>query len=178
MGTMQVCTIANLTGVIAAMKADDGVAGVFGDRLKMMTIRKGSSVFDQLENLDKLGEAIGGSTENGIWLFWDQAIKEKQHWDNVFVFSDMQAGHGGLYGTDYNAYREFAWSDGRCIDVGKLVNAYRAKVNPKVNVFLVQVAGYQDTILPEFYERTYILGGWGEGLLRFAAEMSKILPSQ
>ena len=29
--------------------------------------------------------------------------------------------------------------------------------------------------MPEFYDRTYILGGWGEGLLRFAAAM-KTLP--
>lgn len=40
-----------------------------------------------------------------------------------------------------------------------------------VTVFLVQVAGYQDTIVPEFYDRTYILGGWSDGLLRFAAQM-------
>lgn len=38
---------------------------------------------------------------------------------------------------------------------------------------MVQVAGYQDTIIPEFYDKTYILGGWGDGLLRFAASMSK-----
>jgi hypothetical protein len=43
-----------------------------------------------------------------------------------------------------------------------------------VKVFLVQIAGYQDTLMPEFYDRTYILGGWGEGLLRFAAEMAAI----
>jgi hypothetical protein len=46
-------------------------------------------------------------------------------------------------------------------------------VNPQVKVFLVQIAGYKDTLVPEFYERTYILGGWGEGLLRFAEAMSR-----
>jgi hypothetical protein len=40
-----------------------------------------------------------------------------------------------------------------------------------VNVFLVQIAGYQDTIVPEFYKRIYILGGWGPGLLSFASSM-------
>jgi hypothetical protein len=33
-------------------------------------------------------------------------------------------------------------------------------------------------ILPEFYQRTYILGGWGEGVLRFAGEMARLLDNQ
>jgi hypothetical protein len=176
MGTMKVATIANLTAVIAGKVSDDGYIGVFGDGLETRAVRKKSSVFDQLKEAEKLGEAIGASTENGIWLFWDKAIREKEHWDNVFVMSDMQAGHGGLYGTrqSMQAYAKYAWPDKQHIDVSKLINEYRSKVNPKVNVFLIQVAGYQDTILPEFYNRTYILGGWGEGVLKFAAAMAGI----
>ena len=37
----------------------------------------------------------------------------------------------------------------------------------------LQTFGYH-TLVPEFYDRTYILGGWGEGLLRFAVAMSKM----
>ena len=87
----------------------------------------------------------------------------------------MQAGHGGLFGTKPDAYRDFIWSKGgHYIDVPKLIAAYRAQVNPKVMVYLVQVAGYADALVPEFYDRTFILGGWGEGLLRFAAQMSSL----
>ncbi len=174
MGTMKVSTIANLTGIIAGARADDGHVGIFGDRLETFPVRAGSSVFDQLDKAESLAAGIGGNTENGIWLFWDKAIREKQHWDHVFVMSDMQAGHGGLYGTNPHEYAAYAWKNSRNISVAKLVNEYRRQVNPKVNVFLVQVAGYKDTILPEFYDRTYILGGWGEGVLRFAAEMAKM----
>jgi hypothetical protein len=60
------------------------------------------------------------------------------------------------------------------IDVAKLIKDYRNKVNPRVNVFLVQIAGQQDSLVPEFYERTYILGGWGTGLLHFADAMGKM----
>jgi hypothetical protein len=172
MGTMPVATIGNLTAILTGMVADDGYAGVFGDELKTMPVRKGSSVFDQLDKLEGLGNTVGGSTENGIWLFWDQAIRTKERWDHVFIYSDMQAGHGGLYGTNPSEYSAFKWSNGRNIDVAKLIKEYRKKVNPNVNVYLVQIAGYQDTIVPEFYDRTYILGGWGDGILRFAAEMS------
>jgi len=180
MGTMQVATIANLSGVLTGMRADEGHLGVFGDTLKTFSIRKRSSVFDQLGQAESLGTRIGGATEHGIWLFWDRAIKQKEYWDHVFVYSDMQAGHGGLYGKS-SAYDKFAWpGNPRYIDVPKLISQYRSKVNSKVMVYLVQVAGYQDTIVPEFYDRTYVLGGWGDGLLRFAAEMANIsdMPTQ
>lgn len=172
MGTMRVCDIGGMTGVLTGMVSDEGYVGVFGDRLETVPIRAKSSVFDQFKKVQQAGVHIGKSTENGIWLFWDKAIRENEHWDNVFVYSDMQAGHGGLYGTDHS-YNGFIWRGrGTYIDVPKMISAYRAKVNPNVKVFLVQIAGYQDTIIPEFYKDTYILGGWGDGILRFAAEMS------
>lgn len=172
-GTMSVANIANLTAVITAKVSDEGYIGVFGDRLEVEPIRKKESVLTQAENANKKGSSIGGSTENGIWLFFDNAIKNKDHWDNIFVYSDMQAGHGGLYGVNPSQYSKYKWSNSRNIDVAKLIKDYRKTVNPNVNVFLVQVAGYKDTLVPEFYEKTYILGGWGDGLLRFAKEMSK-----
>jgi hypothetical protein len=172
MGTMRMSTIGNLTAILTGMVSEDGYVGVFGDALEVVPVRKGSSVFDQLAKVETLGDGVGQSTENGIWLFWDKAIKQKEHWDHVFVYSDMQAGHGGLYGTDARAYAEYAWSDKRHIDVAKLIKTYRQKVNPNVHVYLVQIAGYQDALVPEFYDKTYILGGWGDGILRFAAEMS------
>ena len=173
LGTMRIAEIANLTGVLTGRAADEGHVGVFGDRLEMFPVRKRDSVFRMVDQIGKAGQAIGGGTENGIWLFWDKAIRERQHWDHVFVYSDMQAGHGGLFGTNPSDYANFLWPNGgRYIDVPKLIATYRAQVNPNVMVYLVQVAGYTDTIMPEFYERTYIMGGWGEGLLRFAAQMA------
>jgi hypothetical protein len=179
MGTMSMASIGNLMSVITGQLSDEGHVGVFGDNLETFTTRKKSSIFDQVQKAEKLGNKIGLGTENGIWLFWANAIKNKEHWDNVFVYSDMQAGHGGLYGTDPNGYRDFIWpSGGRHIDVPKLINTYRTKVNPNVNVFLVQIAGHQDTIVPEFYDRTYILGGWSERLLNFAEQLANLHPSQ
>lgn len=183
MGTMKVSTIANLTGILIGKVSDEGYIGVFGNNIKMLPVRKNSSIFDELREAERVGAGIGGSTENGIWLFWNASITAKQHWDHVFVYSDMQAGHGGLCGTDPKEYKDYAWNPSgrssysnynRHIDVPALVNKYRKEVNPNVKVYLVQVAGYQDTIIPEFYKNTYILGGWGEGVIRFAAEMAKI----
>jgi hypothetical protein len=175
LGTVKISDIANLTAVMTGYMADEGYVGIFGDRLETMPIRKKSSVFDQLKQCDRLGSDIGASTETGIWLFWDRAIKNKEYWDMVFIYSDMQAGHGRLYGNDYRAYSEFQWpADNRMIDVPKLISKYRAEVNPNVLVFCVQVAGYQDTIIPEFFPKTYMLGGWGNGIFQFVKEMADL----
>jgi len=185
-GTMSVAGIANLTGIITGSVADEGYVGVFGDRLDTFPIRKKSSIFDMAKDADRRGGKVGGGTENGIWVFWKQAIQKKEHWDHVFVYSDMQAGHGGLYGVDGTNYANYIWGSpkGRLgstygrgnqyIDVPKLIAEYRSKVNSKVMVYLIQVAGYQDTIVPEFFDRTFILGGWGPGLLRFAHSMGQM----
>lgn len=172
MGSMQVSTIANLSAMLTARRADDGYVGVFGDDLK--TFKVEGPVMENLQRAEKLAQHIGMSTENGIWLFWDQAIKNREHWDHVFVYSDMQAGHGGLFGSTPDAYRDYVWpGGGHYIDVPKLIETYRREVNPQVMVYLVQVAGYGDTIVPETYRGTFILGGWGDGLLRYAHEMTR-----
>ena len=173
-GSTTVATIANLTALITALISDHGHVGVFGDTLKTIDISAGvRSPLKILEQVNALGHQVGGSTENGIWLFWRDAIKKKQHWDNVFVYSDMQAGHGGLYGVNATDYRQHLVGY-RNIDVPSLVAQYRREVNPRVNVYLVQVAGYSDTIIPEAYYRTFILGGWSAGLLRYAHQMAEI----
>lgn len=173
LSSMTVAKIGNLMGVLTGRISDDGVLGVFGDRLRCVPIRKKASIMDQAHAANEIGKNIGGSTENGIWLALDKAIRDKEHWDNIFIYSDMQAGHGGLYGKNPADYKQYIWSGRgeRYIDVPLLISKYRAKVNSKVNVFLVQIAGYEDTLLPEYYDRTYIIGGWSGSILKFAKRM-------
>lgn len=170
LGSTKVSDIANLTAIVTARQSDSGHVGVFGDKLETFEVRKKSSIFDEVLKATDIGNRIGHGTENGIWLFWKNAIETKEHWDNVFIYSDMQAGHGGLYGLTPSEYSDYSWY-GRNIDVCKLISTYRKTVNKNVNVFMVQVAGYQDSIVPEFYQRTYILGGWSANILTFAKKM-------
>jgi hypothetical protein len=163
-GSVTVAEIANLSSIITAKQSDEGYVGVFGDNLSVKPVSKRNGLLTQLEETSQRGRNQGGGTENGIWLFWDDAIKNKKHWDTVFVYSDMQAGHGGLYGINSSEYRDFIYGGSRgrnsYIDVLALVKEYRKKVNPKVNVFTVQVAGYNNSILPENIYRGAVLAGW------------------
>ena len=165
-GTTTVSTIANLSGVMTAINSDSGQVGVFGDKLFIVDIDKEKGVLSQLDNIENVGQGVGGGTENGIWVFFDGAIKNKTHYDNIFIYSDQQAGHGGLYGIDKREYSNFTvqgnnnYYDNSYIDVLKLVEVYRQTVNPKVNIFSVQVGGYDNNILPESLYRGAILAGW------------------
>ena len=159
-GSTKVAEIDNLSSVMTAINSDEGYVGIFGDRLEIEAVNKRDGVLSQLDKIQsKHSHNIGGSTENGIWLFLNEAIKKKIHWDNIFIYSDMQAGHGGLYGLDSRDYSEYI-TRGNYIDVLKLVQEYRRKVNPKVNVFSVQTAGYDNSVLPENEYRISILTGW------------------
>jgi hypothetical protein len=159
-GTVTVAEIANLSALITGANAEEGHIGVFGDKLHTRGVSKRNGILSQLKESNEIGHGIGQSTENGIWLFWDKAIKEGEHWDTVFIYSDMQAGTGGLYGESTKEYSDYVWQGGRHIDVLKLVQEYRRRVNPKVNVFSVQVAGYDNSVLPASLYRGAILSGW------------------
>lgn len=170
-GSVTVANIDNLSSVITAACSDEGYVGKFGDKLITKPISKRIGILNQAEEISRnMGSDVGGSTEGGIWEFFYNAIKNKEHWDNIFIYSDQQAGHGGLYGTDEQKvqYRKmgfgcngaWSWSSEVMINVFKLIQEYRKKVNPKVNVFSVQTAGYDNAVIPEFAYRTNIMYGW------------------
>lgn len=165
-GSVTVADIGNLSSFITAINSDQGDVFYFGDRLGSMTVSKRDGVLTQVDSMNsKYGKRgsryVGGGTENGIWIFFRDAIKNKIVYDNIFIYSDMQAGHGGLYGSDPNEYQEYLVKYSReYIDVLRLVQKYREVVNPLVNVFSVQTAGYDNSVLPENENRVSILTGW------------------
>jgi hypothetical protein len=162
-GTVTVAEIANLSSLTTALQSEEGIVGVFGDDLSLKGVSKRNGILTQLEETSKRGREQGGGTENGIWIFWDEAIKNKVHYDNVFIYSDMQAGHGGLYGhrdTVGNSPYGHSGKGNVYVDVLAMVQEYRRTVNPKVNVFTIQVAGYNNSVLPENLYRGAILAGW------------------
>ncbi len=183
-GTVTVAEIDNLSSVVTAMASDEGYVGKFGDTLKTLAVRKRVGAMAQTKELtDKHYNDVGGSTEGGIWEFFRDAIKNKDKYDNIVIYSDMQAGTGGLYGTGdhmseyrrlgFGCERSRSGDDGRMINVYKLVREYRKKVNPKVNVMMVQTAGYNNTLLPEMSYRTAICSGWTGKEATFLSAMTK-----
>lgn len=176
-GSVTIAEIDNLSSVITARNSEEGYVGKFGDKLKVYPVGKRNGVLSQATEIThgRSGD-VGGATENGIWLFFKNAIENKEHWDNIFIYSDQQAGHGGLYGTDreQREYRKSGYCvNGMYVDVAKLIDTYRKEVNPNVNVFSIQTAGYNNVVIPEYGYRTNIMYGWTGKELTFADTMIK-----
>lgn len=159
-GSVSMAQIGNLSSIMTGMLSDEGEIGIFGDRLEIIPISKRNGILTQLKNANKVGTGIGSGTENGIWLFFDKIIKNRIHYDNIFIYSDQQAGQGGLYGINPQEYRKYAYKERAShIDVLALLLEYR-KINKDVNVFSVQTAGYKNSVLPKNIHRGALLYGW------------------
>lgn len=177
-GTVTVAEIGNLSSVIGACLSDEGTVFKFGDNLKAFPISKKTGILHQAEEISAPRNSdVGGATENGIWLFFKDAIENCIHYDNIFIYSDMQAGHGGLYGTEkaFAEYKKYGYNVkcSKYIDVAKLIEEYRRKVNSAVNVFCIQTAGYNNVLVPENGYRTSILYGWTGKEFIYADMMDK-----
>ena len=164
MSSVPLVEVARLMGVLTGMRSDEGVVGIFANRLACYKVRKKSSVFDQVREVQRIGSysAVGRGTNNPLTLALKPAIQTKEHWDNIFVYSDMQVRDGGLmlYGDKSNS--------------AALIEEYRRKVNPNVYVFLVQMGGYDDTLLPDYYNKTFALAGWSGRILDFVTKMHNV----
>lgn len=161
-GSVTVAEIDNLSSILTAKRSDEGYVGVFGDRLKIIPISKNDKVLRKLSEINKIGKEIGMSTEGGIWTFFQKITKNKDKFDNIFIYSDMQAGHGQLYGTSsqQTEYRNAECSCGMYINIFQCLLNYRRQVNKDVNMFSVQTAGYNNSVLPEYAYRTSMMSGW------------------
>ena len=99
--------------------------------------------------------------------------------DYLFIYSDQQAGRGGLYGTDSSEYSEFTYENkGIYIDVLSLVKKHRIIINPKMAVFSVQIAGYDNNVVSnELIDRTVLLYGWTGKEVLFAQKYIQLWDS-
>lgn len=165
-GTVTIAEIDNLSATIMACRSDEGVIIPFGDKISPIPASKRNGILSQVKEVNKQGHNVGMGTECGVWTFLDDAITNNVWYDNIIIFSDMQAGHGGLCGYDGNirkkgfAIAKKGWGSTDYINVMDLINAYRNKVNPKVNVMCVQTAGYNNVVVPENIYRGVISYGW------------------
>lgn len=166
-GTVKIAEIDNLSATIMACRSDEGVIVPFGDKIIPIPASKRNGILSQAKNVNQQGRTVGMNTECGVWTFLDDAITNNVWYDNIIIFSDMQAGHGDLYGYDadiqkrgFCALGKVSYGNIKYINVMDLINAYRNKVNPKVNVMCVQTAGYNNVVVPENIYRGVISYGW------------------
>ena len=155
-GTTQIAEIDNLSAVIAGMCSEEAQIVKFGTRCKWFDVSKRNGALTQAKAInDKQCDDVGGATEPGIDEFFCTVLNEKIKYDNIIIYSDLQAGH---------LYLGNAWGYGSAkslnMNVYQALELYRRKVNPKVNFFSIQTAGYDNVLVPEMAYRTAFMTGW------------------
>ena len=184
-GTQSIAEIGNISALMTALSCSGrGTIGIFGNKLIEYEVDKNLSFLENYKNIKDIigykGENIGLDTENGIWLFFKRAMKEPllYQYHNLFFYSDQQAGHGGLYGNDDEMNDNWVWKKidnyNKFIHIPKLIQEYRKLLPHKLNVFSIQTAGYNDSILPQSTYRGSNLSGWTGREVIFAEKLIEL----
>lgn len=149
---LKICDINNLSSVITAVSSDSAMIYPFSNESFSFKVSKSEAVLPQMIKLDDL---IGKNTRmyrgTDIQKTLYLALYDSEAaYDNVFIYTDGQD-------SDIDS----------CDDV---VKSYR-RINPKLNVFVVQTAGYSTSILPKQSYRVANLSGFTGKEIIFAKNM-------
>lgn len=145
--------IGNLFGSMMAYRQKNVYIGLFGDRLIPVKIDRSQRLLDFNKYSFNEGAKCGGSTEQGIYDFFRQAVREKKKIDNIIVFSDCQIGSSGStswYGTS-GIERSATFQD--------LIKQFR-KINPLCNIIVVDIHNTGGNNVFYKPERVLNIAGW------------------
>lgn len=147
--------IGNLFGSIVAFKQKDVYIGMFGDELISPKIDRSIGLLEFNKQTYDKGDACGGATENGLYEFLKNVIREKKHIDNFIVFSDMEIGDGGEGGWDYTSrvsckfkdlFKEFRKINPNCLTVCCNIRAQSGTSVFNPNLKILNVSGWSNNI--------------------------------
>lgn len=140
--------------VLSAMAhkfCDTAIVGGFGDRFDTYTVSRANGTLNNAERLR--GLEVGHSTNT--WTVIEYMLANTRYRvDRLILFSDCQSYNDG----------------GRSDDtVPEKVALYRQRVNPRLKVYSVDLAGYGTAQFPQDDRGTVLLSGWSDKVLSFLA---------
>jgi hypothetical protein len=105
--------------------------GLFGDKLIQVPINRKKGLLEFNKESFNEGGNCGGGTENGLYVFLNECIKNRTRVDNLVIFSDMVIGSGGIGGWD-------GTSSARLGSFQSLFKKFK-EVNPQCNTICVNI---------------------------------------
>lgn len=150
--------VAHLFGSMMAWKQHDVYVGLFGDRLINVPFKRDIRLLDFNKQSYDIGEQCGFASENGIYAFFENAVKEKKKIDNVIVFSDCQI--GSRDDCDFTRWYGIT-SETNSIHFHELFKEFR-KINPKANVIVVDLRQSGGTSVFDPSQRILNIAGWSD----------------
>lgn len=161
-------TTADIGNVFAAMMAhsqDNVYMGLFGDRLFNYKIDRSKGPLEMCKEIHLEGSKCGGGTENGLYMFLYDCIKNKVKVDNLIIFSDMVIGSGGEGGWDVSSHAGLG-------NFQSLFKQFKA-VNPTCNTVCVNLR--QTDGKDVFHKSLNVtqVAGWSERIFDVVANAGK-----
>ena len=144
--------IANLMQAIGIVMSDDYICSVFGESFATVNITKKQSVFDRM---NKLRDTNVGYSTNGYFVL-DYLNKSKTKVDRIIIFTDEQmyddSGYDNSFIENFKKYK---------------------KVNPNVFLYVVNLNGYGNSIVPKDESNVALISGWSEKILDYIVLFEK-----
>ena len=149
--------IGNLFGSMMAYRQKNVYIGLFGDGLIPVKIDRSQRLLDFNKKSFDAGAKCGPGTEQGIYNFFRQAVREKKKIDNIIVFSDCQIGSSGS--TSWYGTRETE----RSATFQDLIKQFR-KINPLCNIIVVDIRHTRGNNVFYKPERVLNIAGWSANI--------------
>lgn len=149
-------TTSDIANVFAAMflqKQPNVYVGLFGDKLISYNVDRSKGILETAKDIFRVGKTCGGSTEAGIYEFFEEINKTGKCVDNIIIFSDQVIGNGcSWYGHTNETI------NGKFRDVFKTFKSKHQKTKV-VSVDINQTSG--TSVFDKSYNVTQI-AGWSD----------------
>ncbi len=158
-----VAQIGNLFGSMLMQTQDNVYVGLFGDRLiRYDNIDRDAGILTNANKMYTDGKSCGGSTEQGIYDFINDAITNKVRVDNLIIFSDMVIGSESWYGNKSGArsgsfqalFKEFKAMNPHCNVLTINIHQTSGKDVFDKSLGVTQVAGWSERIFDQLRTAT------------------------
>ena len=146
--------IGNLFGAMLSWSQRDVYLGLFGDRLIPVPLDRSKGLLKFNSETFIAGAKCGGGTENGLYIFLNECIKNKKRVDNLVIFSDMVIGSGGRGG----------WDNSSRAGLGTFQELFKKfkEVNPMCNTISIDMRQTSGKTVMDKSLNILQISGWSE----------------
>lgn len=157
--------VAHLFASMVMSRQENVYVGLFGDTLLNVPVKRNMRLLDYTKWHYEEGEKCGGGTEQGIYDFMTQVVKEKKKIDNIIVFSDCQIGNTNTKGCRDSNRPFTAWygmdTSTRSKHFHEVFKEFR-KINPNSNFIVVNLRQNGSTSVFDRSQRILNIAGWSD----------------
>lgn len=157
--------VAHLFASMVMSRQENVYVGLFGDTLLNVPVKRDMRLLDYTKWHYEEGEKCGGGTEQGIYDFMTQVVKEKKKIDNIIVFSDCQIGNTNTKGCRDSNRPFTAWYGMDTSTISKhfheVFKEFR-KINPNSNFIVVNLRQNGSTSVFDRSQRILNIAGWSD----------------